>query len=268
MSEPSLDQLNLFLDRRSIRKFSSRSVRDVDVHRIVEAGKRAPTACNFQTYSVVWIRDAKLKKKMYDSCGRFDSIMEAPIVLAICADVHRLSKVLDYLGSDHCFKHDQGYFFKLLSIMDACFLAENMTMAAESLGLGSVYIGLAFANDEVIKALNLPKGVLPLTLLCIGYPGEKPPTRPRWPLSSVLLIDSYRDPTEEEVKSFLQHTDKELEKERYYEKYVSAKRGSTCTHSKDIQRITSFKSARRTDAKMVRVLTETGFFYKKSENSA
>jgi nitroreductase len=179
MCEPSFGELNLFLNRRSIRKFSSKPVRDVDVHRIVEAGKCAPTACNFQTYSVVWIRDAKLKERIYDACGRLDSIKEAPIVLVICADVHRLSKVLDYLGSDHCFKHDQGYFFKLLSVIDACFLAENTTMAAESLGLGSVCIGLAFANDEIINALRLPKGVLPLTLLCIGYPNEEPPIRPR-----------------------------------------------------------------------------------------
>jgi len=262
MSESSLGQLNLFLYRRSIRKFSSKPVKDADVHRIVEAGKRAPTACNFQTYSVIWIKNAKLKEKVYDACGRFDSIKEAPIVFVICADVRRLGRVLDYLGSDHCFKHDQGYFFKLLSIMDACFLAENMTMAAESLGLGSVYIGLAFANDKVIKALKLPKGVLPLTLLCIGYAEEEPPIRPRWSLSSILLVDSYRDPTGEEVKTFLQHMDEELKKEEYYKKYT--KHGSTCTYSKDIQHITSFKSTTKTDAKIVRVLTETGFFHNKN----
>lgn len=76
-----------------------------------------------------------------------------------------------------------------MSIMDACFVAQNMTMAAECLGLGSVYIGFAFANDELIKELELPKGVLPLTLLCVGYPDEHPPTRPRWPVSSILHID-------------------------------------------------------------------------------
>jgi len=265
LSERSARQLNLFSGRRSIRKFSSEPVRTVDVHRIVEGGKCAPTACNLQTYSIIWIRDAKLKEKVYDACGKFDSIKEAPIVFVICADVHRLSKALDYLGSNHCFKHDQGYFFKLLSIMDACFLAENMTVAAESLGLGTVYIGMAFANDKLIKNLNLPKHVLPLTLLCIGYPNEKPPTRPRWPLSSVLLIDNYRDPTEEEVKSHLKYMDEKLEKEGHFKKYLSTKRGAKYTYSEYIQSITSLKSTARTDARIVRVLEEAGFFYSKRE---
>jgi nitroreductase len=257
MTSNSSSLLNVFLRRRSIRRFSSKPVREVDVRKIVEVGQRAPTACNLQTYSVVWVRDAKLREKVLDACGVTGSIRDAPIVFVICADVRRLGKVLDYLGYDHCLKHGYGYPIKLMSIMDASFMAENMTMAAESMDLGSVFVGSAFANDEVIKTLKLPRGVLPLTLLCVGYPDEKPPTRPRWSMSSILHIDYYRDPAEHEIEAFLKHMDRELKEEGYYQKYGD--RGPTYRYSNHIKRKTALKPAKKNDAEIIPVVKKTGF---------
>lgn len=249
--------LNLFFRRRSIREFSSKPVREVDVWKIVEAGQRAPTACGLQNYSVIWVRDTKLKKKVWDACGVHTSIRDAPVVFAICADVRRLGKVLDYLSHDHCLKHGHGNRTKLMSIMDACFVGENMTMAAECLGFGSVYIGGALVNYEVIKALKLPKGVLPLMLLCVGYPNEQPPTRPRWSLHSVLHIDHYQDPSKHQMKTSLKHMDQELEKQGYYQKY--AKRGPKYRYSNHIKRKTVLKLAKEKDSEILTVLKKTGF---------
>lgn len=237
--------------------FSSKPVREVDVHKIVEVGQRAPTACNLQTYSVVWVRDAKLREKVLEVCGVSGSIGNAPVVFVICADVRRLGKVLNYLGYDHCLRHGYGYSIKLMSLMDASFMAENMTLAAESLGLGSVFVGSALANNEVIKALMLPRGVLPLTLLCVGYPDEQPPTRPRWSLSSVLQIDCYRDPAEHEMEVFLKHMDDELQEEGYYQKYGD--RGPTYRYSNHIKRKTALKSMKKDDVKMTPVVKKMGF---------
>jgi len=249
MTSDSSRLLSIFSRRRSIRKFSSKPVREVDVRKIVEVGQRAPTACNLQTYSVVWVRDAKLREKVLDACGVSGSIGNAPIVFVICADVRRLGKVLDYLGYDHCLKHGYGYSIKLMSTMDASFMAENMTMAAECLGLGSVFVGSALANDEVIKTLKLPRGVLPLTLLCVGYPKEQPPTRPRWSLSSVLHIDHYRDPAEHGMEAFLIHMDRELKEEGYYQKYGN--RGPTHRYSNHIKRKTALKPIKKDDAEII-----------------
>jgi nitroreductase len=254
--------LNLFLSRKSIRRFSSKPVREVDVRKIVEVGQRAPTACNLQTYSVVWVRDAKFREKILDACGISSPIGNAPVVFVICADVRRLGKVLDYLGYDHCFKHGYGYLIKMMSIMDASFMAENMTMATESLGLGSVFVGSAFANDEVIKTLKLPRGVLPLTLLCVGYPKEQPPTRPRWSLSSVLHIDHYRDPTEHEMEAFFKHMDDKLRKEGYYQKYGN--RGPTYRYLNHIKRKTALKPIKKDDGKIIQVAKKMGFFHDKA----
>jgi nitroreductase len=257
MSTVSQQLLNLFFKRRTIRRFSSKPVPEEVVQRIVEAGQRAPTACNLQTYSVIWVRDDKLKNKVLDACKISGAIREAPIIFVICADVYRLSQVLDYLGHNHCFRHGHGYLIKFMSIMDACFVAENMTMAAECLGLGSVYIGSAFANDELIETLKLPENVIPLTLLCVGYPNEQPPTRPRWPLSSILHIDSYKKPTEKEMKAFLEHMNYTLEKEGYYQKY--ANRESTYHYSDHIQHKTIADQQEKMDLEILSVLKKMRF---------
>jgi len=249
--------MRLFLNRRSIREFSSKPVKELDVKKIVEVGQRAPTACNLQTYSVVWVRDAKLREKIWGACGVTGSMKEAPVVFVICADVRRLGKVLDFQGFDHCLKHGYGYALKLMSIMDAAFAAENMTMAAECLGLGSVFVGSALANDEVVKALKLPRGVLPLTLLCVGYPDEQPPTRPRWALSSVFRTDRYKDPSEREIEAFLKNMDHELQKEGYYQKY--GVRRPKYRYSDHIKGKTALKPIKRDDVKTISVVKETGF---------
>jgi len=245
------------LSRRSIRRFSSKPVKESDVQRIVEIGQRAPTACNLQTYSIVWVRDEKIKEEVWEACGVKGSIRDAPVVFVICADVRRLGKVLDYQGYDHCLKHGYGYAHRLMSVMDASFVAENMTMAAECLGLGSVFVGSALANDKMTKALRLPRGVLPLTLLCIGYPDEQPPTRPRWASSSILHVDHYRDPSEKEIEAFLNHMDQELQKEGYYEKY--GVRGPKYRYSDHIKSKTALEPWKKDDVQTISVVKKMGF---------
>ena len=181
----------------------------------------------------------------------------APVVFVICADVRRLRRTLDYLNADHCLKQEGCYAIKLMSIIDASLVAENMTLAAECLGLGSVYLGGALANRDVIKILNLPEGVLPLTLLCVGYPDEEPPTRPRLPLSAILHVNGYRDLSDEEMKLFLKHMDDMLGKEGYYQKYSNQK--PDFRYSNHIQRKTATKSMQKADVEILQVLKESGF---------
>lgn len=249
--------LQLLFSRRTIRKFRAESVADQVALRIVEAGQRAPSACNLQTYTVVWVKDAEQKGRVWDACGVPKSIRDAPVVFVICADVRRLAKALDDLRYDHCLKHGYGYSLKLLSIIDASLVAENMTIAAECYGLGSVFIGSALANKVVIKVLGLPNGVLPLMLLCIGYPNEEPPTRPRLPLSAIMHIDNYRDPLNGEIELFLKRMDSELEKEGYYRKY--AKRKPSYFYTDHIKRKTALAPFRRLESEIAKVMKKTGF---------
>ncbi|MGQ9641815.1 MAG: nitroreductase family protein [Candidatus Bathycorpusculaceae bacterium] len=253
----TLKLLNMFFSRRSVRKFSSKLVPEETVQKIVEAGQRAPSACNLQTYSIIWVKDEEAKEKILDACWASSQTKKVPVVFVICADVRRLDRTLDYLKANHCLKQKGGYAIKLMSVIDASLVAENMTMATECLGLGSVYLGGALANKKVIKILKLPEGVLPLTLLCVGYPEEQPPTRPRLPLSTILHINSYRDPSDEEIKMFLKHMDNALGKEGYYQKYSN--QGPRFRYSNHIQRKTATKPMQKADAEILQVLKETGF---------
>jgi len=257
MIESGAQFLQLLFSRRTIRKFRVESIADQVVLRIVEAGQRAPSACNLQTYTVVWVKNAEQKERVWDACGVPKSIRDAPVVFVICADVRRLAKALDYLHYDHCLKHGYGYSLKLLSIVDASLVAENMTIAAECYGLGSVFIGSALANERVIKVLGLPKGVLPLTLLCIGYPDEEPPTRPRLPLSAIMHVNNYQEPSNEEIELFLKRMDSELEKEGYYRKY--AKRKPSYFYTDHIKRKTALALFKQEESKIVAMVKKTGF---------
>jgi nitroreductase len=248
----------MFFNRRSIRRFSSKPVPEEIVQKIVETGQRAPSACNLQTYSIILAKDEEIKGKILKACGASSQMRNVPVVFAICADFRRLRKTLDYLKADHCLKQKGGYAIKLMSMIDASLAAENMTMAAECLGLGSVYLGTALANKEVINILKLPEGVLPLALLCVGYPDEQPPTRPRVSLSTILHINGYRDPSDEEIKLFLKHMDDELGKEGYYQKYSN--QGPNFRYSNHIQRKTAIQPMQKADVEILSVLKETGFF--------
>ena len=222
-TENASQLLQILLNRRSIRNFKTAPIADDVAGKIVEIGQRAPSACNLQTYSVVWVKDEEIREKVWKDCFVPNAIRKAPLLFVICADLRRLAKVLDYLGHDHCLKHGQGYALKMMSITDSVLVAENMTIASECYGLGSVFMGSALANRKLIETLNLPKGVLPLTLLCVGYSDEQPPTRPRLPQKSILHIDQYREVAEKEIEDFLGQMDLTLDKEGYYQKYGSRK---------------------------------------------
>lgn len=256
MTEKDPRSLELLFNRRSIRRFKSTSVADEIIRKIVEAGQRAPSAGNLQTYTIIWIDDTRKRRRVLDACGV--SSLTAPVVLVVCADLRRLAKTLDSLDFDHCLRHGYGNSLKLLSIVDASLAAENMTIAAECYELGSLYIGSALANQKLIEMLKLPKGVLPLTLLCIGHRDEQPPTRPRLPLSSLLKIDEYQDPSPEEIKSYLQHMNHILDKEGYYRKY--ANRRPSYHYTDHIKRKTDPNNFKQEDKEIREVMKKTGFF--------
>jgi nitroreductase len=243
--------------------FKSTPVTEADIRKIVEAGQRAPSACNLQTYTIIWIKDTRKRHQVVDACGV--PKLTAPVVLVICADLRRLAKTLDSLDYDHCLKHGYGHALKLLSIVDAALAAENMTIAAEGYGLGSLFIGSALANQKLTKILKLPKGVLPLTLLCIGHPEEEPPTRPRLPLSFILQTNEYQDPSPEEIKSFLKYMNHILDKEGYYQKYANRK--PTYQYTDHIKRKTNPESFKEQDKEVEKVMKKTGFLPGEALNS-
>jgi nitroreductase len=187
--------LNTILERRSIRRFAKRPVSQKTLKTIIAAGQRAPTSCGTQFYSFIEVRSMAKRKAITELVGENQALESAPIWLFVCCDAARPMKIFEMLRLD-C---HLGEVTRLVhSVIDASLAAQNIVIAAESLGFASVFTIYHWkALGEIAKLLHLPRNVLPLLLLCIGYPAEKPPLRPRWRTEIVLHEDRYRLPAKE-----------------------------------------------------------------------
>jgi nitroreductase len=104
-------------------------------------------------------------------------------------------------------------------IQDAAYMAENMVVAARSLGLGSCFLGTApYRADKIAEEYELPKRVFPLVQLAMGYPAEDPPTRPRYPIEFTLFEDRYPKLGEKAVVRAMKQMDEGYLAQDYYRK--------------------------------------------------
>jgi nitroreductase len=171
-SNPVIDAI---MRRKSIRRYTTQQPPDEILHTIVLAGQQAPFAA--QLGSLLLKRDVKKNP------------FKAPLLFTICVDVYRMDQVMAARGWQRSMS-DVGTL--LLGIQDAAYMAENMVLAAESLGLGSCYLGAApMYADRIIKEYDLPEKVFPLVQLTMGYPTEDQPQRPRYPMTFSLFEDRY-----------------------------------------------------------------------------
>jgi len=210
--------LDAIHNHRSIRKFKAKKIPRKLINQIVEAGQRAPTACGMQTYSFVLITNSNVREMLFKAIGRQKCMEQAPAWIVICADMARQLELFKTLKV----KTDFGPLGKFIpSVIDASLAAENMILAAESLGLGTVFIGSIWdVMKKVAAILQSPKDVLPMLLLCIGYPNETPPRRPRWPLKAVLHENCYAMPSRKLMKQYYHKANKELVEMGYFSKGV------------------------------------------------
>jgi FMN reductase (NADPH) len=211
--------LDTIFGRRSIRKFKRKQVSRDLINQIVEAGQRAPTACGMQTYSFILITDGRLRKEIYRLIGKQSCMEQAPVWIIVCADMARQLKLFGVLGV----KTEFGPLGKFIpAVIDAGLTAENMVLAAEALGLGSVFIGSVWNTlKRIADLLGLPKNVLPLVLVCLGHPNESPPLRPRWPLEAVLHENRYVMPSEKLMRDYYEKANKELLEMGYFRKGIN-----------------------------------------------
>lgn len=181
---------------------------------IIRAGQRAPTSCGVQFYSFIEIDNVRKRRAIFDLAGRNRALESAPTWIFVCCDAARPSMMLESLKVD-C---HLGVVTRLMhGLIDASLAGENMVVAAETLGLGSVFTIYHWrALGEISRLLNLPVGVLPILLLCIGYPDEAPPLRPRWSTNIVHHKNRYRLPTQKSMLSDYVKSNRLLTRMRYF----------------------------------------------------
>jgi FMN reductase (NADPH) len=158
-----------------------------------------------QQYSVIAVQDAARKERLARLCGNQEQIRQCPVFLAFCADLHRLRLICEGEGTQIQTRYVEAF---LTAVVDAVLVAQNVALAAESMGLGIVYIG-ALRNHpaEIVVELALPDLVFAVTGMCLGYPEEDPALKPRIPLPAVLFREQYSD---DEVRTHLDAYDVQI----------------------------------------------------------
>jgi len=185
------------LKHRTIRNYKDENISDSDLEKILEAGIRASTTGNMQLYSIVVTRDKEMKEKLAPSHFNQPMIKNAPIVLTFCADFNRFNKWCEQRDAEPGYDNFLSFY---TASVDALLVAQNVTLAAEDMGLGICYLGTTtYMAKKIIETLNLPKGVVPVTTLVIGHPAESPALTDRLPLEGIVHNETYQDYSEEGI---------------------------------------------------------------------
>jgi nitroreductase len=246
------ESLTTLLSHRSIRAYLPDSLPSGTLETLVAAAQSASTSSNLQTWSVVAVEDPQRKEELSKLAGNQAHIRQAPLFLVWLADLARLAYVAESRGSSHEALEYLELF--VTATVDASLAAQNATLAAESLGLGTVYIG-AIRNkpEEVAAILNLPPAVFPVFGLTVGYPNPEvnAAIKPRLPQSAVLHRETYQlAPQEEAIAHY-----NDVIKDFYTEQQINIG-VDWSEHSS--QRIANVESLRGRD-KLRQVLNNLGF---------
>jgi len=174
--------LQVIEDRRSVRAYSGQLITYEEKDLILQAAFRAPTAGNMMLYSIVEVEDQALKDRLAETCDHQPFIAKAPYLLLFLADYQRWFDFFIHSGVEQRarelslpYRTPQAGDL-LLACCDALIAAQTAVIAAESLGVGSCYIGDILEQYETHRELfNLPPYTLPITLVCFGHPAAPGP---------------------------------------------------------------------------------------------
>lgn len=203
--------MDVILHRKSVRAYQDRPIPDGVVDEILHAAMRAPTAGNMMLYSIIHVRDQAAKETLAQSCDHQPFIARAPLVLLFLADYQRWHDYFKHSGvealcqrrGETMLQPEEGDLF--LACCDALIAAQTAVIAAESMGVGSCYIGDILENYEIHRELfQLPRYVFPISLVCFGYPTPQQAQRPltsRFGREFIVFDDKYRALTAEEFQA-------------------------------------------------------------------
>jgi nitroreductase len=186
------DTIELLLSHRSVRGFLSDPLPPGTLEALVAAAQSASSSSNVQAWTVIAVENPETKAALAKVAGGQKHMEECPLLLVWCADLSRTKE----MGKRHSYPTDATEFLEsfIVSVVDAALAAQNATVAAESFGLGMVYIGALRNNpEESARILKLPDHVVAAFGMCVGYPDPARPynVKPRLPQRVVLHRDQY-----------------------------------------------------------------------------
>ncbi len=205
--------IDLIKKHTSIRKYKNAQVSDLLINDLLEAGCRASTTGNMQLYSVINTTSQLIKEKLLPVHFNQKMVLDAPHVLTFCADFNRFKKwcILNQAEPGY-----DNYLSFMTAAIDAILVAQNVCVAAESKGLGICYLGTVLYNAEkIITILKLPKGVVPVATVTLGWPDEQPQKVDRLPIEAIVHKDVYNDYSDEQIGKLYHYKESLIENQRF-----------------------------------------------------
>ena len=188
--------------RRTIRKYADREVSEALIDRLFSEAARTQTMGNLQLYSVIVTRSAEMKEKLSPAHFNQPMVKQAPIVLTICADFNRTSTWARNR------KANPGYdnFLSFINAAtDALLFTQTLCNLMDEEGLGYCYLGTTvYMPQMIIDTLQLPKLVMPVATLTVGWPAEEPPLSDRLPNASFVHSETYHDYSTADIDTYYQ----------------------------------------------------------------
>lgn len=209
----------------SVRAFKKQALSDEQVRQLVTAAQAASSASFQQAYTIIGVTDPDLLQAIAEAACNNMFITDGGHFFVFCADVNRHKQLADEAQVDIS-KAINGIDAILVGAIDATLAAQNLVIAAESMGLGACYIG--GVRDGIIKIselLNIPEYVFPVFGLVVGYPNECNDHKPRIPFEAIYHVNGYNNNT----KAILKQYDEEMR--LYYATRSGEKRNQTWSDS-------------------------------------
>lgn len=184
----------------SIRKYRDEPIAPDLLETLIRAGQAAATSSFIQAYSVVRVTRPEARAAIAAAAGGQPWIEQAAEFLVFCADLRRIDEA--------CRRSDAGALegwteHGLAAIVDVALMAQNVLLAAESVGLGGVFIGgIRNEPQTIVEQVRLPRLVVPVFGMCLGWPAAASEVKPRMPVELILHQDTYRDPEPREIAGY------------------------------------------------------------------
>ena len=186
--------------RRSIRKYADKDVSNELLTRLLREAERTQTMGNLQLYSVVVTRSEEKKRQLAPAHFNQPMVTGAPVVLTFCADFRRTSRWAEERNAVPGYDNFLSF---INAASDALLYTQTFCILADEEGLGYCYLGTTiYMPQQIIDVLELPRLVMPIATITLGWPDENPPLSDRLPIESIIHEETYRDYTPELIDRF------------------------------------------------------------------
>lgn len=177
--------------RKSIRKYSEREVSDELLTRLIDEAQHTQTMGNLQLYSVVVTRSDEMKRQLAPAHFNQPMVTEAPVVLTVCADFNRTSR---WCEARNAVPGYDNFLSFLNAATDALLFTQTFCNLAEEEGLGYCFLGTTvYMPQLIIDVLKLPRLVMPVATITLGWPAENPKVSDRLPYQAIIHNETYHD---------------------------------------------------------------------------